>query len=218
MGLMNRLKRVTIARIESFLSTVEDPEVILPQLINEMVHGLAQAKEAERTALAAVKSAQRKVDEVSGRLMRLERGAALAIGQKDEETARDALAEQLRVEKIREELLKPLKDAGTAAETARSVRMQLEEELEQVRTKKSEIIARAKTIKIRESVSAASGEGVSSILDQVGRIEASLEEDEAALDVRACCGSSKESLEERLRRLEAASEVEVRMQALRDKI
>ena len=218
MGLMNRLKRVTIARIESFLSTVEDPEVILPQLINEMVDGVAQAKAAEVTASAAVKSAQRKVDEISGRLMRLERGAALAIEHKDEATAREALSEQLSVERMREELLKPLKDALSAAEMAKSVRVQLEDELAQIRAKKSEIIARSRTIKIRANVSAARGDGVSSILDQVSRLEANLEEEEAALDVHASVGRTNESLEERLRKLESASEVDVRMQALRDKI
>jgi phage shock protein A len=96
---IKRITRITTGRIESFLSEVDEPEKVLPQLAREMEQAVRSAASAEAKSLAALKSAQRKFDEVTGRSLRLERGAQLAVQQGDDALARDALAAQIQVEK-----------------------------------------------------------------------------------------------------------------------
>ncbi len=36
MGLINSLKRITSARLDAFLDSVEDPEILLPRLVKEL--------------------------------------------------------------------------------------------------------------------------------------------------------------------------------------
>ena len=59
MGLIQRIRRLTVARIENFLNTVEDPEVIFPQLVREMEDQVRAAISAETKALTALKAAER---------------------------------------------------------------------------------------------------------------------------------------------------------------
>ena len=56
MGLISRIRRITVSRIENFLNTVEDPEVLFPQLVREMEDQVRAAISAETKALAAQKT------------------------------------------------------------------------------------------------------------------------------------------------------------------
>ena len=56
MGLISRIRRITVSRIENFLNTVENPEVLFPQLVREMEDQVRAAISAETKALAACKA------------------------------------------------------------------------------------------------------------------------------------------------------------------
>ena len=71
MGLINRIRRITLSRIENFLNTVEDPEVLFPQLVREMEDQVRAAVSAETKALAACKSAARDTDRIRRKLDRM---------------------------------------------------------------------------------------------------------------------------------------------------
>ena len=85
MGLLKRLRRITKARIEAFLDSVETPELVLPRLVAELGEKVQEAANAEAKSIGATKGAQRKLDEATGRATRLQRGAKLAIDVGDEE-------------------------------------------------------------------------------------------------------------------------------------
>jgi phage shock protein A len=221
MGLIDRLRRITRARIEAFLDTVETPETVLPQLVEELGDKVEDAARAEAKALSAVKAAQRRLDEATGRADRMERGARLAMRQKDEETARKALAAQIESERKAETCRRELEGTEKAYREAGAVRRQLQQDLEDLRSRSRELIARSRRAHIRKDQSLASGASKDeSILDAVARMEARVDEMEAEVEVAdevaQTLGASFEL--ERVEQLERDAEVEERLRQLQGEI
>jgi phage shock protein A len=223
MGLITRIRRITVSRIENFLNTVEDPEVLFPQLLREMEDQVRAAVSAETKALAASKAAARDVDRIRQKLDRLERGAELAVEKDDNETARDAIKAQIALEsdlKLQEDAVSR---SERAYEDAKDARMQIEKQLEELRTKKNEILTRARIAstqkKIEKTVSGRAS-SANSILDAVVRLESKVEEAEAELEIRRSMdtGGATPSLERRLDELEQNDEIEKRLAELKKKI
>ena len=223
MGLIQRIRRLTVAHIEEFLNTVEDPEVIFPQLVREMEDQVRAAVSAETKALAASKAAEREAANTRQKLDRMVRGAEVAVEKGDDKTARDAVKAQIALESNLSVQDDAVARAGRAFEDAKSARMQIEEQLNELRTKKNEIITRARVAKTQQKIEkTVSGRATStaSILDTVERMEGKVEETEAELEIRRGMdkGGATPSLERRLDELERDSEIEKRLAELKKRI
>jgi len=224
MGLIKRLHRITIGRIEAFLDRVEDPQVLFPRLIREMEQQLHEATKQEATAIAAVKRAELDVSKAQERVDELGTGAARALEAGDEATAREALEAQIETEKNlalsqqNQETLESTLNLATAA------RKQIQEQLEELRARKREIITRATVAKTRKKIQKTvdgSLDSTDSILDAVSRLEANVQETEAELEIQArLAGDARinPSLERKLAALNNNSEVEERFAALKEKV
>lgn len=222
MGLIARLKRITVARIESVLNSVEDPEMLFPQLVKEMEDQVRSATDAEAKAMVAVKAAERDVVQFQGKLERLQRGAELALGKGDDSIARDAVAAQMDLEpqvKAKEDALARIK---VALEDAHGARLQIQGQLDELRAKKDEILARARVAKNQQRVAKTVHGPVTSarsILDAVTQLETRVEESESTLEVqREMSQGHGPSLEKRLGDLERTSDVESRLEALKKRV
>ena len=223
MGLFKRLHRITIGRIEAFLNRVEDPEIVFPQLIREMEEQLQTAAEEEAKAAASLKKAEIEVEKNADRIDKLGRGAALAVKEGDEKTARDAVAAQLDVEEVQAQAQDNLQRAGGTLDRAQAARKQIQAQLEELKAKKNDIIMRSRVAKarkkIQETVSGSVG-STDSILDAVARLEAHVEETEAELELQAklagdASTATSPSLEKRLEELDRNAEIEKRLAALK---
>jgi len=222
MSVFKRIHRLTVSRIENFLSTVEDPEVLFPQLIREMEGQVRAATEAEAKALASVKAAQRSLDDVQEKLARMGRGAELAITGGDESTAREAVEAQIKLESTLATKVTALERAKETCEQAKTAREEIQRQLETLRDKKDEVLTRARVAKNRQKVEKTLIGPVSSsasILDAVANLESKVEEAEAHIEVRREMGHGigKPSLEKRLGDMAQMSEVEKRLAALKRK-
>jgi phage shock protein A len=220
-GLVSRLKRITVSRIKAFLETVDQPEAVFPQLVREMQRGIEEAISAEIKATAALKANQRRLDESQGRSIRLWKGAEMALRQGDETLAREALAEQIKADSAIDSQRLALSQSETALLEAHEGRLHLEAQLDELKRRKTDIIARARSAgnvaanlkragKIRETGAA--------ILDEVSRMEQA--EDENDFLYRATGDMSAtldRSLELRLRALEREAEIERRLASIRKK-
>jgi phage shock protein A len=223
MGLINRIRRLTIARIESFLNTVEDPEILFPQLVREMEDQVRAALSAEAKALAASKAAERDAGYVRQKLDRIMRGAEIAVDKGDSKTAREAVKAQMALESDLKKYDEAMARAGRAYEDAKAARMQIERQLDELRSKKNEMLTRARLAKSRQKIENTAGGRVSStasILDAVTRMEDRIKEAEAELDIRRGLdeGEASPSLDRRLRDLESDGEVEKRLAELKRRI
>jgi len=187
MGRIAQLKRITRARIDAFLSAVEKPEHVLPQLEKEIAQKVTEAANAEAKALAATRGAQRRVDEAAGRMLRLETGVKNALRAEDVSTARRAVAALLDAEKNTERLRRSLETAHAAYLNASHVRLQLQENLNDLKTRKDEILARSRLVALRKQVTnnatlnLAAG---SEVLEVVSRMETRLDHEQTEIEAR----------------------------------
>lgn len=219
MGLVKRLKRITRARIEALLDSLEDPAQVLPQLVRELAQQVQLASDAEAKALSAVRAAQRRLDEAAGRAARLGAGALQAVQAGQEDLAREALHAQIKAQ----EELRPAEQALAAAQAAHDdahqVRCHLQGELEHLRGRSRELVARSHQAHARKTVQSKASPlaGAGSILEEVIRMEDGLAQAEAAADSAAEIGdtASSGSAQRRLEKLEHDAEIDRRLEELK---
>lgn len=223
MGLFKRLHRVTIGRIQAFLASVEDPEIVFPELVKEMEGQLHTATEEEARASAAVKRVRREIAQAGERVEGLGRGARLAIEADDEDTARKAVTAQIDAEATLATGQETLETLQATLDYATSCRKQIQSQLEELRSKKDEIITRSRMAKarkkIQQTVTGTVGSS-DSILDAVSRLETQIEATESELEIQAGLvgrATVDPSLEKRLDELGRQAEIDKRLDALRDK-
>jgi phage shock protein A len=216
-GFASRLRRITVSRIHAFLETVEDPETIFPQLIREMKSSIGEAQKAESKAAAALKANQRRLDEFTGRSIRLAKGAELAMRQGDESLAREALAEQVRVDRMAEEQRRTFQQSEAAFTEVREGRMHLEAQLAELKHHKNELLARSRSVK-KASGTYRSIEGTratgKAILDEVSRIQRTEDEKGYMPGLGISVGIHGRSLEDKLRILEQEAEIDRRLNSI----
>jgi phage shock protein A len=220
-GFVNRFKRITLSRINAFLETVEEPEIVLPQLIREMQSRIGEAANAESKAAAAFRTNQRRLDESTGRMIRLEKGAEMALRHGDESLAREALGEQVKAERLAEDQRHALQQGEKALLEVRGLRLHLQTQLEELKQRKNEIIKRSrsvrKTVGTYRSTDKIRSAGAA-ILEEVSRMQ---EKDNTCGFSIDAAGRLPEtynrSLEDRLRTLEQEAEIERRLNSIREK-
>ena len=223
MGLFKRLHRITVGRIEAFLSRVEDPELVFPVLLKEMQEQLEAATEAEAKATVTLKSCEREVKRHGETVSRYGNGALLAIKQGDEGTARQSVQAQIEAEKAADLSERNLEVARQSLDRAKMNRQRIQQQLEELRTKKNEILTRARVAKVQKKIQATVNGSVGStdsILDAVARLEAQVEETEAELEIQASLtgeGTAGPSLERKLDELDQEAAIEKRLAELREK-
>lgn len=210
-----------MARIDAFLESLERPEQILPQLIRELADKVNDAVNAEAKSLTAVKAAQRRLDEATGRALRFEKGAAQAVLIDDIETARQALAAQIESEKMVEKNRKILDASSAALLAARQTRIQLQDNLKELRSRKNHIINRSRQADIKKTTifshEKINVSATDNILDAVSRIEAKIDLDEATLEVQNDIARTIDPALpiERIEQLENNAEINRRLDLLR---
>jgi phage shock protein A len=223
MGLFKRLHRITVGRIEAFLSRVEDPETVFPVLVKEMEEQLAAAAEAEAKAKATLKGCEREVAKHDETVARYERGAILAVQKGDEDTARQSVKAQIDAERASLLSKKNIEVAQQALERAMMSRKRIADQLEELKSKKSEILTRARVAKVQKKIQASVSGSVGSsdsILDAVARLEAQVEETEAELEIQASMtgeGTAGPSLERKLDELDSEAEIDRRLAEIKKK-
>ena len=224
MSIFKRLHRITLGRIEAFLDRAEDPEKVFPILVQEMEEQLKAATEAEAKAMAAKKGALRDLQRQQERVDRFGRGASLALKKDDEETARMSVEAQIEAEKTLAIAQQNVDVAADSLDHASAARKTIQKQLDELRSKKEEILTRARVAKAQQKIQrtvCGSVGSSDSILDAVARLEANIEEAEAELELQANLtgdSSASPALEKRLTELDHEAEVERRLKAIRQEV
>jgi phage shock protein A len=221
MKLIKRMVRITTARIEALLSSVEDPEIMFPQLIREMEEQVQNASEAEAQALTALKSAERALAAAKAKTEKLQAGAVLALENSDETMAREALTAQVSIEKAVAYKADAARQAAESYRNAQLIRQQTQSKLDEIKSKRDEILTRARLAKTQKRIEKSVFSPIksnASILDAIEALETKVEQSEAELAVqREISGSTAthSSLEQRINQLETDAEVDDRLAALK---
>ena len=224
MGKIDRLKRITLARIEAFLDTLEKPEVILPRLVKEMTELVSDASQAKAKALSAVKSARRRLDEANGKVSRLENGARLAVAADDIETARQAVAVQIQAEQQAAQCQTQLETAEQAYQSAAAVCDQMTQNLATLKEKKTAILKQHRTQQLakqlRQKYTQTIIEPGKDIWAVIARMEANVQQQQIELETQTELTKvlGVAFSEERLERLERDSQVDQRLEAIKKQL
>ncbi|MBN1671445.1 MAG: PspA/IM30 family protein [Kiritimatiellae bacterium] len=214
MGLMDRLKRVTRAQMHALLDSLEDPATMLPQLVRELHQNAKAAAHGEAKARAAARAAQRRVDETVGQIARLERGAQLALTHGDEQTAREAVAAQIRAEHRLKEEEAALKRAQDAVEQAAQAHKELVACVAEAQTRCGNALARHEASVRGSGTTQLQADG-QEILDEVAAMEERLPEQDAGAPETGR-PAREAPLEDRLRQLEREAKIDERLRQIRD--
>ncbi|MBI9017488.1 MAG: PspA/IM30 family protein [Phycisphaerae bacterium] len=187
MSLIKKLQLITMGRIEAFLDSIEQPEHILPQLQKELAQKLSLAIKAQAKSLTAVKASSRKLDETNGKLLRFQKLTETALKTNDENLARKALAAQLETEEQQKLQENSLTRAEDAYKQAMQVRIQLQDNLNNLKQKCKELQQRNLIVKqkqkIQNNLETQTLPQGDSILEAISRMEAKIEEKEIELEV-----------------------------------
>jgi phage shock protein A len=209
MGLLSRLKDISAGKLLAFLDEAEHPEQLIPQLLNELSIQQKALHNAEAKSLAAVRAAQRRLEETLGRILRLERGAELAVKKDEEETAREALREQLKVEQIVPRQREQVEQAQKILDDVRERSNALKEQVALVKRKEVHL----KTM----SQPALKTDHTEPLLTKVAQMEERVLGEETLIAVTREVNQSmrKRSLDERLIELEKNDEIETRLHQIK---
>ncbi len=223
MGKINRLKNITRAKIEAFLSHFETPETVLPQLARELAYNLEQAFHGEAKALTAVKADQRRLDAVTGRVNRYKEGALLAIKAGQDDLARQAVAAQIEAEGELARVQKVLETSENAYESAKTVHRQILQSIIELKHNKDAMLERSRQLRLRQAINAVDADfsaNARNILETVAKMETEIEQAEAENDIRDEI-NRKLGLgfqHERVKELETNEEVDQRLKKIKEQI
>lgn len=220
MGLFKRAADLVRANLNELLDSAEDPEKMINLYLEDAHEHLKEAKVAVHTAITAEKTLQMQYNNASVDADIWQKRAELAVSQKRDDLAREALTRKKSVEQRFSGLKTPLEQAGAQANKARHDLGLLEERIQEAENNRTVLIARAQAAKaMKKTADAVSGisshdpaAAMSSMEQKIQRMEA-----EAAASAEMVDAGSSTS-EREFRELESGSSVEDELAALKNKI
>ena len=214
MGIFDRMGRVISSNFNALLDKADDPKKSIEQTLLEMQEQVRAGRQEVVRSVAAEKQLRQKVTDLDAEVEKWSKRAELAVKHDDDDLAREALVQKKRVtgERDRAEALRA-EQRGAALEMKAELE-RMEQKLEEIKAKKSTIIAKAQQVKAGGGTEGlgASGSGPSAFSefrrmeDQIEGVETAVqaqrELDEALGGGRGPGGMTRDEVEAKFRALE----------------
>jgi len=189
MGIFSRLAQLIKSNLNDLISSSEDPEKMLNQVVLEMSNQLIEAKKQVATSIADEKRLAKQLEQETANATEWERRAMMALRAGNEDLAKEALARK----KDHDQLVATYQDQWSKQKAAveqlkRALRM-LNDKIEEAKRKKNVLIARKKRAEAQKSIQ----ETMSGLRDQsafetfdrmAGKIDQMEAEAEAASEIQ----------------------------------
>ncbi|XP_011084664.1 membrane-associated 30 kDa protein, chloroplastic [Sesamum indicum] len=153
MNLFDRFARVVKSYANALISTFEDPEKILEQTVIEMNDDLIKMRQATAQVLASQKQLENKYKAAQQASEDWYRRAQLALGKGDEELAREALKRRKSYADNANALKAQLDQQRSVVDNLVSNTRLLESKIQEAKSKKDTLKARAQSAKTATKVS-----------------------------------------------------------------
>jgi phage shock protein A len=205
MSIFDRIGLLLRSNINSMVSSAEDPEKILNQLLIDMRDQFIQAKQMVAVAIADEKRLYAKMTAAQQASAEWERKAMLAVQAGDDGLAQEALSRNQSESALAEQWKTQWQQQKAAAEQLRSSLVQLNEKIDEAKRKKDLMIARAKRAEAQKTIqNTMAGLNDNSAFDAFGRMSEKVDqmEAEAAAAGELSSDISGASLEDRFKKLE----------------
>lgn len=215
MSIFERISRILESNINDLLDKAEDPEKMIKQLIRDMEGDLREARGHVAEAMAQEKRLEREALAAEALIEQWHGKAELALKRSEEELARQALAKKLTYQKKAAHLRQELEEQEKAVTNMQGQLNALQARIEDAKRQEAVLLAKHKRTQAQESIRRSRLElgEAENALQAFARLKDKIEDQEAIL--AAATELEKEGLEERFEKLEAESELEAELAALK---
>jgi phage shock protein A len=230
-SIFGRIAQLTKANIHALIDSAEDPEKMLDQMIRDYTDNIAEAQEAVATTIGNLRLMEEDEREATETAREWGMKAAAAAGKADELRAAGNTAEADKFDSLARLALRRQIDYEGHATSLRPTIQQQQEvvdklkaglqgmngKLEELRTKRNELVSRAKLAEAQIQVhDALKSVDIMDPTSEVSRFEERIRREEAKAKGQAeLAASSLEAQFDTLEEVTADAEVEARLAALR---
>lgn len=218
MNLFDRFSRVAKANINNVLKTMEDPEKILNQAVEDMQADLVKVRQSYAEVTATQRRLMKQKEQADAIAQDWYGRAQLALKKGNDELAKEALTRRQQQVDTAADLQKQLDVQNVSIDKLYEGMQMLESKILESKAKKEQMIARARTAESTQKVNdMLSGVTGNTSMDAFTRMEEKVEALEASAEVSAemgslsgknLLGSANSDLEKQFRMLEGSNAVD----------
>ncbi|HEY9753403.1 MAG TPA: PspA/IM30 family protein [Coleofasciculaceae cyanobacterium] len=214
MGLFDRVSRVVRANLNDMVSKAEDPEKILEQTVIDMQEDLVQMRQAVASAIASQKRSQQQYNQAQTEANNWQQRAQLALQKGDENLAREALTRKKTHAETAASVKAQLDQQSVMVDQLKRNLVALEGKISEAKTKKDMLKARASAAKANEQLQRTVGQiGTGSGMAAFERMEEKVLQMESRSQAAAELAGN--SLEEQFALLESGTNVDAELEAMK---
>mmetsp|Transcript_25653 Transcript_25653/g.53991 ORF Transcript_25653/g.53991 Transcript_25653/m.53991 type:complete len:300 (-) Transcript_25653:1171-2070(-) len=228
MNLFDRFTRVAKSNINNVLKSLEDPEKIMNQALEDMQTDLVKVRQSYAEITATQRRLLKQKEQAEALAEDWYKRAQLALSKGEEALAKEALTRRQQQLETAEGLQIQIDMQAQAVDKLYEGMQALEAKILESKSKKEQMVARARTAQSTQKVNDMLG-GITgqTSMDAFKRMEEKVEALEAAAEVsaemgsfdgKALPGSSAGSVEAQFKMLEAASSVDQELEAMKAKM
>jgi len=225
MNLFDRFSRVAKSNINNVLKSLEDPEKIMNQAVEDMQTDLVKVRQSYAEITATQRRLMKQKEQADALGEDWYKRAQLALQKGEEGLAKEALSRRQQQMETSEGLQMQIDMQAQAVDKLYEGMQALEAKILESKAKKEQMIARARTAQSTQKVNDMLG-GITgkTSMDAFQRMEDKVEALEAAAEVsaemgsfdgKALPGSSAGSIESQFRMLEASSSVDKELEDMK---
>ena len=225
MNLFDRFSRVAKSNLNNVLKSLEDPEKIMNQAVEDMQGDLVKVRQSYAEITATQRRLLKQKEQADALADDWYKRAQLALSKGEEALAKEALTRRQQQVDTAEGLQQQIEMQAQAVDKLYEGMQALEAKILESKAKKEQMIARARTAQSTQKVNDMLG-GVTgkTSMDAFSRMEEKVEALEAAaevsaemgaLDGKALPGSSASSIENQFKMLEATSSVDKELEEMK---
>jgi len=214
MGLFDRLSRVVRSNVNDLVSKAEDPEKVLEQAVIDMQEDLVQLRQAVARSIATQKRTEQQYNKNQSEANSWQQRAQLALSKGDENLAREALVRKKSFADTAASLKAQLDQQSNTVGTLKRNLIALESKISEAKTKKDMLKARASAAKANKQLQdSVNNIGTSSAMGAFERMEEKVMQIEAESEASFELGGT--GLEQQFAALEAGSGVDDELAAMK---
>lgn len=218
MGMFTRMSDIVQANINAILDKAEDPAKVIKLLIQEMEETLVELRSVAATNLAEKKQVQRQADKLQQQINAWQAKATLAVEKDREDLARAALGEK----HLSQQKLSALAEEQNVVEESLSKLQadmgKLQDKLVEARAKQKSLIVRERSVAVRMTVkNRVHSVKIDDAIMRFEQYERRIDDLESQVDAYDLVNESQ-GLHAQFNQLEAESQIEQELEALRKKV
>jgi len=221
MNLFDRFSRVAKSNLNNVLKNLEDPEKIMNQAVEDMQNDLVTVRQSYAEVTATQRRLMKQKEQADALADDWYKRAQLALQKGSEDLAREALNRRQQQVDAANSVQEQIDAQAASIDKLYEGMQELEKRIMEAKSKKDEMIARARTAQSTQKVNDMLG-GITgkTSMDAFNRMEEKVEALEASAEVSAEMGAMNGkalpgSIESEFRALEAASDVDNELNKLK---